>query len=255
MLAVERQQKILAIIRDRKSVTLEALSAALNVSGSTVRRDLEQLEGTGDIQRTHGGAIFSGVTDPTARPYAFDARLKYNVEAKRRIGRAATQLVRPGQTILLDGGTTVFYFAEILRGMHVQLVTNSLAIANLYVADESAEVILTGGIVYPRYGVLLGPITEHAISTIHTQTLFLSAAGIRDGQAYNQNALLVQTEEKMIRQSQQVVMLIDSGKFGQQALSRLCGLDEVDVIVTDAEPRPEDRNAIAAVGCQLIVAE
>jgi DeoR/GlpR family transcriptional regulator of sugar metabolism len=254
MLAVERQQKILAIVRDRKSVSLEALSAELAVSGSTVRRDLEQLESTGEIERTHGGAVFVGGRDGAPRPYAFDARLQHNVDAKRRIARAARQLVLPGQTVLLDGGTTVYYFAEELRGLHVQIVTNSLAIAGLYDADGSAEVVLTGGIVYPRYGVLLGPLTEHAIGTLHTQTLFLSPAGLADGQLYNQNLLLVQTEEKMIRQSQQVVVLADSGKFGQQALSRLCALDEVDVLVTDLEPSSADRRRIDSAGCRLIIA-
>jgi DeoR family transcriptional regulator, fructose operon transcriptional repressor len=254
MLAIERKQRLIAMLRDRKSATLEALASELGVSASTVRRDLEALESSGDVERTHGGVVWTG-DKHNGRPYAFDSRLNYATDAKRKIARAARQLVTPGQTILIDGGTTTLYFAEELRGLHLQIVTNSLPIAELYQNDENVELILTGGLAYPRYGVLLGPIAEQLIATIHTQTLFLSVAGVYDGWLYNQNLLLVQAEEKMIRQSQQVVLLVDSGKFGQQALSKLCELKQVHAIVTDAPPSHADRKMIEAAGCRLIVAE
>lgn len=255
MLAIERQQRILALLRDRKSMPLEALAADLDVSGSTVRRDLEHLEGTGQVERTHGGVVYVGDRTQSGRPYAFDARLGYATDGKRRIAKAAKQLVLPGQTILIDGGTTTLFLAEELRGMHLQIVTNSLPIAELYQNDEACELIVTGGLAYPRYGVLLGPVTEHVIGTIHTQTLFISVAGVADGWLYNQNLLLVQAEQRMIEQSQQVVLLIDRSKFGQQALSKLCELSEVDVVVTDEPPSDEDQQSLAAAGCRLIVAE
>ncbi len=254
MLAIERKQRLLTILRDRKTATMESLAAELGVSGSTVRRDLETLESTGDIERTHGGVMWTG-DKHTGRPYAFDSRLNYATDAKRKIARAARKLVTPGQTILIDGGTTTLYFAEELRGLHLQIVTNSLPIAELYQNDDNVELILTGGLAYPRYGVLLGPIAEHLITTIHTQTLFISVAGVHDGWLYNQNLLLVQAEEKMIRQSQQVVLLVDHSKFGQQALSKLCELKQVHTIVTDSAPPDADLAQITRAGCRLIVAE
>jgi len=254
MLAFERKQRLVAILRERRTATLEALAAELDVSGSTVRRDLETLESTGDIERTHGGVVWTG-DKQTGRPYAFDSRLNYATDAKRKIARAARQLVTPGQTILIDGGTTTLYFAEELRGIHLQIVTNSLPIAEMFQNDDNVELILTGGLAYPRYGVLLGPIAEQLITTIHTQTLFLSVAGVHAGWLYNQNLLLVQAEKKMIQQSQQVVLLVDQSKFGQQALSKLCELNQVHTIVTDSEPPAADRKLIEAAGCRLIVAE
>jgi DeoR/GlpR family transcriptional regulator of sugar metabolism len=225
------------------------------VSASTVRRDLEQLEPAGEVQRTHGGAIYVGDRAVTGRPYAFDQRLNYNTDAKRKIAKAARDLVSPGQTILIDGGTTTFYFAQELAGLPLQIVTNSLPIAHHYHNDENVEMILTGGLTYPRYGVLLGPMAEQTIGLIHTQTLFIAVAGVHGGYLYNQNQLLVEAELQMIRQSQQVVLLCDSAKFGQQALSKLCPLDEVDVLVTDVNPTAADRKMIEAAGCRLIVAE
>jgi DeoR/GlpR family transcriptional regulator of sugar metabolism len=136
----------------------------------------------------------------------------------------------------------------------MQVVTNSLPIADLFINDESVELIVTGGLLYPRYGVLLGPAAENVLSTIHTKTLFLSVAGIYEGNLYNQNLLLVQAERKMMQQSQQVVLLADSSKFGQQALSRLGTLGEVDVVVSDSLLSADHQRQIRDAGCELILA-
>ena len=250
------------MLAQRGMADLETLAAELGVSASTVRRDVDGMEQRGLVRRTHGGVIWIGDGKGTAaggaaggRPYAFDQRMGYRNEAKRAIARAARGLVSPGQTVLVDGGTTTFYLAQELLGQPLQLVTNSLPIANLFLNDEHVELILTGGLMYPRYGVLLGPTTEQMLSTVHTKTLFLSVAGVNDGALYNQNLLLVQSERRMMEQAQEVVLLADSSKFGQQALSRLGELSEVDVVVTDSGIGEEHRREIEGAGCRLVVAE
>jgi DeoR/GlpR family transcriptional regulator of sugar metabolism len=227
---------------------LETLAAELGVSSSTVRRDVEGLEQKGIVRRTHGGVIWIGDGKASAggtRPYAFDQRMGYRNDAKIAIAKAARSLVSPGQTVLVDGGTTTFYLAQELLGQPFQLVTNSLPIANLFLNDEHVELILTGGLMYPRYGVLLGPTAEHTLSTIHTKTLFLSVAGVHNGAMYNQNLLLVQSERRMMEQAQEVVLL---------ALSRLGDLGEVDTVVTDSGISDEHRAEIQAARCRLVVA-
>ena len=181
MIIAERHSRLQTLLALRGMSDMETLAAELNVSSSTVRRDLELLEQKGLVQRTHGGVIWLGDksnTPPAGRPYAFDQRMAYQHEAKRAIARAAKSLVAPGQTILIDGGTTTFYLAQELLGQPLQLVTNSLPIANLFLNDDNVELILTGGLMYPRYGVLLGPTAEATLATIHTKTLFLRVAGI-----------------------------------------------------------------------------
>ncbi len=255
MMIAERQSRLKDLLAQRGMSDLDSLAEALRVSQSTVRRDLDLLEEQGLVKRTHGGVIWIADRTTSPRPYAFDQRMAYNVEAKRRIGRAAKSLVSAGETILIDGGTTTFYFAEQLVGMPLQIVTNSLPMADLFLNDENVELVLAGGLLYPRYGVLLGPMTEQWISTIHTKTLFFSVAGIHDSALYNQNLLLVQVEKRMMEQAQRVVLLADSEKFGQQALSKLCALDEVDVVVVDGELSNEQRGMIKKAGCELIVAD
>jgi DeoR/GlpR family transcriptional regulator of sugar metabolism len=257
VIIAERQSRLQTLLALRGMSDMETLAAELNVSSSTVRRDLELLEQKGLVQRTHGGVIWLGDKSnntPAGRPYAFDQRMGYQQSAKRAIARAAKSLVAPGQTVLIDGGTTTFYLAQELLGQPLQLVTNSLPIANLFLNDEHVELILTGGLMYPRYGVLLGPTAESTLATIHTKTLFLSVAGIHHGALYNQNLLLVQSERRMMEQAQEVVLLADSGKFGQQALSKLADLSEIDTVVTDSAITDEHRQAIESAGCQLIVA-
>ncbi len=256
MIIAERQSRLQTLLSHRGMADMETLSAELGVSSSTIRRDLDALEQKGLVKRTHGGVIWlgDGKSSPASRPYAFDQRMGYQHAAKLAIARAAKSLVQPGQTVLIDGGTTTFYLAQELLGQPLQLVTNSLPIANLFLNDEHVELILTGGLMYPRYGVLLGPTAENTLSTIHTKTLFLSVAGVYQDALYNQNLLLVQSERRMMQQAQEVVLLADATKFGQQALSKLGDLSEIDTVVTDATLSDDHRAAIQSAGCHLIIA-
>jgi len=255
MLIPERQSRLRELLQRRGMSDLDSLAAELRVSQSTVRRDVESLVTEGVVQRTHGGVIWVGDGSAPTRPYAFDQRMGYEIDAKRAIANAARQLVRAGETILIDGGTTTFYLAEELVGQPLQIVTNSLPIANLFTNDESVELVLTGGVTYPRYGVLLGPTAESVLATIHTQTMFFSVAGVHEGWLYNQNLLLVQSERRMMEQSQKVVLLVDSGKFGQQALSKLCEIEEIDIVVSDAKLSREHQKLMRDAGCELIIAK
>ncbi len=236
-------------------IDLETLSKDLDVSQSTIRRDVENLEQRGLVKRTHGGVIWTGDQTASPRPYAFDQRMSYQLDAKRQIARAAKQFVTAGQTILIDGGTTTFYLSQELLGLPLQLVTNSLPIANLFLNDENIELILTGGLLYPRYGVLLGPAAESMLASVHTKTMFLSTAGIHEGAIYNQNLLLVEAERKMMEKAQEVILLADSSKFGQQALARLCNLSDVDVVVSDDGLSAAHQEEVKRAGCRLILGE
>jgi len=263
MLIAERKSRLKELLARRGMSGLDSLAAELSVSQSTVRRDVEQLEQEGLVERTHGGVIWvgdrrgngaAGAGNDAARPYAFDGRMGYRLGAKQQIARAARRLVQPGQTILVDGGTTTFYFCRELLGQSMQIVTNSLPIANLFLNDDHVELVLTGGQMYPRYGVLLGPVVESFVAGMHASTLFLRAAAINAGSVYNQNLLLVAAEKRMMQQVQQVVLLADSSKFGQQALATLCRLDEVNVVVSDAGLSEAHRQMVKDAGCELVIA-
>ena len=259
MIIAERQVRLRELLTERGMSDLDSLAEALRVSQSTIRRDVDALVAEGMVKRTHGGVIWVGdrAAAPNARPYAFDQRMEYQTDAKRLIARAARKLVQAGETILLDGGTTTFYLAEELDDVdiNVQIVTNSLPIANHFLNSDNVELVLTGGLLYPRYGVLLGPGAEQNIASIHAKTMFFSVAGVHEQTLYNQNLLLVQAELRMMEQAQRKVLLADSSKFGQQALARLCPLKLCDVVVSDSGLSKEHQKLIRTAGCELIIAQ
>src|SRR5437762_608542 len=122
MIIAERQSRLRDLLARRGMSDLDSLAAELRVSQSTVRRDVDALVEEGLVTRTHGGVIWAGDRNGgSARPYAFDARMEYQVDAKKAIAKAAKRLVGPGETILLDGGTTTHYLAEQLLGMQLQI--------------------------------------------------------------------------------------------------------------------------------------
>lgn len=231
MLAEARRQNMLDVINARGFATLAELTDTLGVSESTVRRDLEHLESHGLLRRTHGGAIREA--DAVLGMPAFEERTGSKIAEKRAIGRAAAELVEDGDSILLDGGTTTLEIARALAGRPVQVVTNSLPIANVLASSKETELILIGGYVYPRTGVALGPLTVSTMGSIRVRIAFLGAGGVMPDGVHNSNLLLVETERAMMACGQKVVFVADHSKFGRLALAKLCPLEEVRTLVTD----------------------
>lgn len=271
MLIVERQQRVLEILREKKIAELEDLAREMNVSVSTIRRDLESLEKKGAVSRTHGGAVFRSegeaeapASGGAASKPVVDAlvaagqpsgvlsdRMSQHVDAKLAIGRYAASQVQPHMTVLLDGGSTVIYAARQITARPLQVVTNSVSIANLFSDDEQVELVLLGGNLYPRTGVTVGPIATGCLADLYADLALFSLAGIYDDAAFNINLPMAQVEQLMIRQATRSLMLMDATKFGRKSLVRVCGLNEVDQIVTDEAVPPQWRDAL---GERLVVA-
>jgi len=256
MLIVERQERVLEIIKRRKAVQLDELARELEVSPSTIRRDLEQLESRGMVERTHGGAVYRGDTRKpdlgAAMPsIALAERMTDRIDEKKLIGRYAASQVQPQMTVLLDGGSTVIYAARLITARPIQVVTNSLAIANIFADEEQVELLLIGGSLYPRTGVLVGPVATGCLADLHADVLLFSVACIYGDEAFNHNLAMAQVEQAMMRQAARSVLLMDSSKFGRKSLARVCGLGEVDQVVTDSGIDPAVRDV---VGDRLVVA-
>ncbi|HUO08720.1 MAG TPA: DeoR/GlpR family DNA-binding transcription regulator [Phycisphaerae bacterium] len=231
MLIVERQKKLLEIIKEQKTVQLEGLAEALGVSSSTVRRDVEVLEQQGLVERTHGGVIFR---PRNTSSLALEERLREQVEAKRAIGAAAAKLVEPGMTVYLDGGSTIQYCIPQIEARPLQVVTNSLTVANHFAADDRVELLVLGGSHYPRTGVLVGPVTTQALVNLHADLLLFSCAGLFENEVFNSSLVMTEVERLAIRQAARKICLIDSTKFGRKSLARICAVDELDLLITDA---------------------
>src|SRR5581483_5044278 len=154
MLAEERRTRLLELVRQQGFAALPELAGQLQVSESTVRRDLEVLEEAGAAKRTHGGVFYAGSSPKLPH---FDERQPAQWDKKRAIATRAVELIANGDTVLLDGGTTTYEVARLLVDRPLQIVTNSLPVANLFASNSNTDLVLLGGYVYPRTGVSLGP--------------------------------------------------------------------------------------------------
>lgn len=238
MLIFERHERLLKILRERRAAELDDLARELDVSASTIRRDLDLLETRGLVERTHGGAVYRGdraaTESPLGRQATLTERLGEHVEQKQAIARAAAGLVEPHMTVLLDGGSTVIFAAREITARPLQVVTNSLAIANHFAEDDQVELLVIGGNLYPRTGVLLGPVATGCLADLHADLLLFSLAGIYGDAAFNINLTMAEVEQVMMKQAARAVMLMDSSKFDRKSLVRVCGLGEVDGIIADS---------------------
>ena len=141
---------------------------------------------------------------------AFEDRTQTAIAEKQAIGRATAALLEDGDTVLLDGGTTTLEVARALLGRQVQVVTNSLPIAQLLASSQQTDLILIGGYVYPRTGVAMGPLAIVTMQGIRVRKAILGAGGIVADGIYNSNLLLVETERQMMACGQEVVIVADS---------------------------------------------
>ena len=236
----ERRSRLLDIIRIRGFAALEELVRELGVSESTVRRDLDALEEQGSAKRTHGGVLYSG---GIPRLTEFDDRQP-----------TKWAVIEDGETVLLDGGTTTYEVARLLVGRSLQVVTNSLPVANLFASESRTDLVLLGGYVSPRTGVCLGPYANELLGRLHVTTTVLSAAGISEDGLFNAHLLLAETEQAMLRAASRVMVVADSSKFGRKSLTLVSGLEAIDLFVSDDGLPQRWRDIVAAAPAKLLIA-
>ena len=251
MQSEERQIRIEAHLAKVEFASLDELSELVDASVSTVRRDLGILETHGAVRRTHGGAR---LVNPKSDEFAFSARDTHQAAEKEAIARACAELILPNQTVIVDAGTTCAHVARYLEAKSPHIITNSLPVANTFSSSAKSEVVVTGGVIYPRLGVLVGPLAVASITQIHADVAIMSCGGITSEVITNSHGLLIEIQRAMMQAARRVVLCVDHTKFGRQSISRLCELDAIDTLITDQVPLLDMQEALAAAGVELIVA-
>lgn len=248
----ERQHRIGEYLQMVEFASLEEISKHVDASVSTIRRDLSVLEAAGNVQRTHGGAR---VINPRSDEFTFTARDTHQLAEKEAIGRACAELIKPNQSVILDAGTTVYHVARHLESKAPQIITNSLPVANLYASANRLEVVVSGGVIYPRLGVLVGPLAVESFKKIHADVAVMSAGGLTLEGVTNSHGLLIDIQRAMIEAGQRVIFCLDHTKLGRQSVSPLCDLECINVIVTDAGAPRELLDGLREKGIEVVIAE
>jgi DeoR/GlpR family transcriptional regulator of sugar metabolism len=234
MLAHERAERIVERLRERGTVSAQELVRMLRVSAPTIRRDLDRLEGEGVLRRVHGGAFLTNTgTDAIEAPFA-EVVTEHAAE-KDAVAAEAASLVRSGQVVLLDIGTTTMRIARHLSGRGVTVITASLAVLDVLRHDETCELVLLGGSVRRNYQSLVGPLTEDALASVSVDIAFLSCTGVRpDGSVVDDISQEATLKRAIVRSANRVALAAPATKFPGSGSLRICRLADLDDLITTA---------------------
>lgn len=246
----QRQKLIEGYLAEVEFASLEELAERVGASVSTVRRDVAALEETGRVRRTHGGAR---LIQPDREEFVFSAREKVETEAKQRIARACAELITPNQNLFIDAGSTPFLVARELERKNPHIVTNSLSVASHFASHPEVELVVSGGVVYPRLQVLVGPLATHAFATLRADLAIMGGGGATTEGIMNSHLLLVETQRAMMASAQRVIFCLDASKIGRSSFTPLCPWERVHTLVTNEEAPPDFIDEVRSRGVNVLL--
>lgn len=250
MRQAQRILKVQELFSKEEFVNFEELCQQFNASKSSIRRDLIQLEAKGILRRVHGGAISLQMRDEVLD---FNHLAVSFHDEKARIGKKAASLVQNGQTVILGGGSSVVEVARNLNDRPIQVVTNSIPVAQVFWESKQVEVTLTGGYLYPRLGVQLGPICERMLHTVSADILIMGIMGVTKSGLSDSNSLIVESIRAMIHCARKVVIVADRSKFGRDAMIHVADLSDIDMVVTDNALELESQQMLKENGVECVL--
>jgi DeoR family transcriptional regulator, aga operon transcriptional repressor len=254
MLIGERHRRIVTLIQKKGSITVDRLSKNFDVSKITIRADLKTLEAKGLLVRTHGGAL--NVSNEMIDLPVAVKETKHH-EEKYLIGKSAINLIKDGQTIILDSGSTTLEIAKQIVEKPISsltVLTNALTIATELAHQPKIQVVMLGGFLRKLSYSLVGPVAEETLEQFYADILFLGVDGFDIGYGLSTPDILeARLNRKMIKYSQKVVLVSDSSKFGKRSLSFIAGSDELDCVITDSKISPDVVNSLRNTGIEVII--
>ena len=252
MLIEERRQHVLERIQLEGRVLVADLSESLGISRITIRKDLDNLESRGLLQRTHGGALApqaNASVDPSLQ-----VKELRQFREKQRIAEAAAKLVAEGQCVLLDSGTTTTAIARALKSFkQLTVITNAVNIAT-ELANSGFEVILTGGTLRQNSSSLVGPLAEEALAELNADIMFLGVDGFDpEAGVMTPNVLESRVNRAMVKASRRVVAVCDSTKFSRRSLALIVPPSAIQTVITDSGASGEVLALLRSAGTEVIV--
>ena len=253
----ERRGRMLALIRERQFIPVAELSGRFGISEVTVRSDLAALAADGHIHRIRGGAI---PRVELAQEMPYEESVTSHAEEKGAIGRAAAELIRPGESVVLDVGTTVVAAARALVAREdlrdVVVFTNGLKTAlELEAAIPRLTVVVSGGTLRSLQHSLVDPMATKILAEIAPSIAFLGCSGVHpEGGITNVNLPEAQVKQQILHSARRTVILADGSKIGRIELAQLCAVDEVDMVITDETASPPILAALRERGCEVVIA-
>ncbi len=254
----QRRLQISELVRQHGSVQVATLARRFGVSMQTVRKDLRYLADRGVMARAYGGAIDSSVVGTShgasSEPH-YEAKRTSHLDEKRRIGQRAAALVKAGDTIAIDSGTTAIQLAESLPNIEVTVVTNDFGVLGALAPKNNIHIVMLGGELRRKNMAFYGGLTVEALDALHVDMLFLGVDGLDLERGitthYEPEAML---NRKMVEAARVVVAITDSSKFGKICLHRIVPVADLNVLITDRGAPNDIVQAAEQLGFELILA-
>jgi DeoR family ulaG and ulaABCDEF operon transcriptional repressor len=255
----QREQLIAELLQGRGFVSFQELARRLDASAATIRRDLERMARRGALTRVRGGARLtagagSGLP-PQLSGVPFHENVGRNLQQKQSIGRAAAELCRAGEGVMIDGGSTTLQMCPHLAGKGLQVLTNSLHIVSALLPQPGTRILVPAGSVFREQNIILSASGEESMPRFHAPRLFMGAAALGPQGLMQADVVLVAAERRLIERADEIIVLADSSKFAGPSGHVVCALEEIDVVVTDAGVGAAERRMLDAAGVKLIVAD
>ncbi len=255
MSANERRERIAALLDDLERVSVAELAQRFAVTDVSIRRDLTVLEDAGRLRRIHGGAV---TASRGWRDTGFVVRARENREAKARIGAAAAMLIRAGDVVVFDSGTTVAQVAmhiagPLRRGSAITVVTNSLPVVDQFAGWDSPHLICLGGLYLPDHQALVGPQTVAQLRELSADIVFIGCDGLTaETGLTTPHVLVAEVGATMASRARRVVAVADGTKIGRRGFTPIAPLSAIHVLVTDEDADPRQVALARGVGIEVI---
>lgn len=255
MIQLERHERIIAYLTQHEVLSVADAVTIFNASPATIRRDFNEMAQQNLVRRVRGGIKIAKPLAGDVLPFAL-RELRYSQE-KEALAESAAGLLRPGEVVIIDGGTTTYFLSHYLPDFPLRVITNSLRLAAALEEKRmdraTLEVYITGGYLYPNSGLLLGPNSVSSLQQYHAHWAFIAVGGINEHGISNTNELVVETERMMIEHADKVVILADHSKIGKHAMCTVCGIDMIDILITDVFPENDPvLKKIAEAGVEIL---
>lgn len=245
-----RHEEILKVLTLLRSISVQELTIRFSVSEVTIRKDLSTLEEMGFIVRSHGRA---SLAEDSRTLSTLSTRKSINIEEKRRIAAKGRSLIKEGDTVYLDTGSTCRFLAEEIRNMSLRVITNAIDVMNILAEESGISLVSLGGSYRKEAGSFLGPVPVEALKGFQIETCFIGASGILSrGVFSSQNIMESQLKQQVLSVSGRRVVLADSTKFGRSAFSVFARTSDIDILITDSGYN-EPENLIK-LGLEVILA-
>lgn len=247
----ERRKLIQSIIQKEKRVTISELSRRFDIGEATIRRDLNAMEKSGLIQKTHGGAILA---DRAYKEVAINIRDEQNKEEKERIALAAASLVYDSEAIMIDAGSTTYKIAQQLKGKsELVVVTNSPLVSSELAGVGNNKIILTGGELNADTNALIGPVATGAVRQFRVDKVFIGASGLllEDG-FFTVSPYEAEIKRAMMEMAAEITIVMDSSKIGTSMFSRICSTREIDRLIVDSGINDEVLMELKQCGIEVL---